>query len=697
MSSNRLLKFKSFKGNSKHYNYLFLITSFFLMNVNLLKAQVPHVKARDHINITNWVFKKGVIYNANKNNHDVAAWERINVPHTYSMDAINDIGYYRGQAWYKTNVVIPKSMDEKRIFIRFEGVGQEAEVYVNEKKAGKHIGGYSAFCFDITTLVKYKEENNITVKVTNEPNFKRIPTNDKLFNPYGGIYRPVQIFATSKCAISPLHYASSGVFVELKDLKDDIASVQLRTHLSNISENRTSEISYKIINAKKEVVLNHTRTINLLAKDSVIVEEFTIKKPELWHGKINPHLYAVKVSLKSDTGNDEVTQTFGLRHYKIDKEKGFVLNDSPYRLYGVCMHQEWKQFGPALLEEHHQKDMALVDEIGATTLRLSHYQHSDITYQLADEKGILVWSEIPFVYDYSGREGVNAKQQLRELILQNYNHPSVYLWGLWNEVRAYESPKEASVILTKELKKIAHELDATRLTASASDRGMKSNMGNITDLQAWNKYFGWYYGEYQDMADWIDDANEKHPEIRLGISEYGIGGNIYHQDITKLEKPSGNYFPEPEQTKYHEITWEIIKARPFVWSSFVWNMFDFSVAGWNRGGIPNLNHKGLITYDRKVKKDAFYFYKANWSKQAVLYIAERRNKDRERLIQNIKVYSNLSDITLFANGKKITSVKKVSDNKIINFKNIELSKGMNTIKVVSKHKKYSDKVVWNIL
>ena len=316
------------------------------------------------------------------------------------------------------------------------------------------------------------------------------------------------------------------------------------------------------------------------------------------------------------------------------------------------MHQEWKQVGPALTKEQHITDMDLVDEIGATVLRLAHYQHSDIVYELSDKKGILTWAEIPFVHDYSGREGENAKQQLTELILQNYNHPSIFVWGLWNEVRALNSPDEPCVLLTKELNELAHKLDKTRITTSASDRGMVSNMGNITDLQAWNKYFGWYYGNYKDMGTWLDASHQAYPKRPLAISEYGVGGNIYHQDASKLEKPVGNYFPEMEQSNYHELTWKILKDRPYVWGTFVWNMFDFSVAGWNRGGIPSLNHKGLVTFDRAVKKDAFYFYKANWSEEPVLYIAERRNKERQTNLISVKVYTNLDEVALYVNSKK---------------------------------------------
>ncbi|WP_343329106.1 glycoside hydrolase family 2 protein [Polaribacter staleyi] len=677
-------------------NIRHLVSSIILMSTMVLQAQLQFVKEREHINLTDWVFNKGIVYNAQKADFNTSAWGKVKVPHTYSMDAIEEVGYFRGQACYRTIVHVPESMKDERVFIRFEGVGQEAQVFVNEKEVGNHMGGYSAFCYEITDVIKINEENLIVVMVSNAPNFKRIPVDDALFNHYGGIYRPVQIFSTPKSNISPTFHASSGVFVELKEINKDVAKIEVRTHISSTVDVKTAQLMYKIIDANKNTVAELVKPLNDLNGNLIITETFEINNPVLWNGRKNPHLYSIEILFSVGDTTDKVVQKFGLKTYEVDAAKGFFLNKEPYRLNGVCMHQEWKQSGPALLLEQHQKDMDMVDEIGATSLRLSHYQHSSITYQLADEIGLLVWAEIPFVHDYSGREGANAKQQLTELIIQNYNHPSIFVWGLWNEVRAYDSTDEPCVTLTKELNKLAHELDATRLTTSASDRGMESNMGNISDLQAWNKYYGWYYGEYQDMGTWLDDARKDYPHIALGISEYGIGGNIYQQDVTKLEKPSGNYFPEPEQNTYHEISWKIIQDRPFIWSTFIWNMFDFSVAGWNRGGIPNMNHKGLVTFDREVKKDVFYFYKAQWNQnEPTLYITSRRHVNRTYKLTPIKVYSNCEEVTLTVNGKKVSKIQK-PEYHIFSWEDIELQPGKNTIMVSGqwRGKKQSDTCEW---
>jgi beta-galactosidase len=663
-----------------------------------LHAQAPFLQHRNLIKIENWKFLKGITNDAENPIFDDAQWQNVKVPHTYSMDAINDIGYYKGEVWYRTMFEVPSSMNEERTYIRFEGVGQEAIVYLNGKKIGTHIGGYSAFCYEITNLIKNKGQNVLAVNVTNAPNFKRIPVDDALFNHYGGIYRPVQLFSTPKIAITPTYFASSGVFVEATKVTPDKAQMEVRTHLSAIDNQPNSILKYSLKNAKNKVVFEKTKPLNTISKDTIIVSQFEIENPILWNGRINPHQYTLDVQLITDSSVDKVSQKFGIKTFAIDGDKGFILNNKEYRLNGVSKHQEWEQVGPAVSDENLVADMDLIDEIGAASLRLSHYQHSDKTYELADEKGLLVWSEIPFVHDWSSREGGNANQQLKELILQNYNHPSIFAWGLWNEVRSWNGDKAPAVVLTKELNKLAHKLDKTRLTTSASDRGMVDDMGGITDLQAWNKYFGWYGNSIEEMATWLDKSHREHPEIKIGLSEYGAGGNIKHQDITKLDKPKGNCFPEMEQSRYHEITWKILKDRPFVWATFVWNMFDFSVAGWNRGGVKNLNHKGLVTFDRKTKKDAFYFYKANWSKAPVLYIAERRFVERTNPAATVKVYTNLKNVVLYLNNKKMATRKLESDVNIIIFDAIGLQKGENTIKVVSadKSSKLEDEVKWEL-
>ncbi len=673
--------------------YKFLWLGLFTLVISILQAQVPLLEDREQVEISDWTFKKGVIYNAQAVAFDNSDWETVTVPHTYSMDAIEEVGYYRGNAWYRAQFNYGKAPGQ-RTYIRFEGVGQEAKVYVNGQFVGSHIGGYSAFCFEITDALAEDGNNILAVEVNNTPSYKRIPVNDVLFNHYGGIYRNVSIFNTPSVNIDPTYHATSGVFVKLDSL-GKTAKIDVNTHFSSTVKALEADVVYTLKDQKGKVILTQNSEVTFQDEKQTVQEQLEILKPILWNGKKNPYLYTLEVKVKSGRTTDVVNQEFGLRTYEVDAERGFVLNGKSYRSYGVAMHQEWEQTGPVLTKEQHEQDIAMIEELGATALRLSHYQHSDYTYELADKNGLLVWAEIPFVHDYSGREQENAKQQLTELILQNYNHPSIVFWGLWNEVRAYDSPEESCVALTKDLNELAHQLDPDRVTVSASDRGDESNMGNLSDLQAWNKYYGWYYGEYEDMGTWLDQYHQKYPNRPVGISEYGVGGNINQHDVSKLEKPVGNYFPEQEQNTYHEISWKIIQDRLFVFSSYIWNMFDFSVAGWNRGGIKNLNHKGLVTFDRQTKKDAFYFYKANWNKyEATLYIVERRFKERTEKTTPVKIYTNQKRVTLYVNGKKIGVYKNQSDINIITVDNIKLQQGENTIKVVSG--KLVDEVKWSL-
>ncbi|GJM64144.1 glycoside hydrolase family 2 protein [Persicobacter diffluens] len=663
-----------------------------LINISVFASSTVYTH-RKNIELKAWKFYKGNINQAKQTDYVDHDWEMVQVPHTYSMEALTEVGYYRGPAWYRKALQVPSSMKGERIFIRFEGVGNKAEVFVNGKKIGVHKGGYSAFCFELTDHLSGQGTDQLAVKVTNAPNFKFLPVTDNLFNIYGGIYRPVTVFSTPKSNISPLYHATSGVFVNQLEVNQKTAEIELSAHLQ-LGDDHAKTVLCQVFDPSGKKVFDQNLPLPENQREYILKEKISIDAPKLWHGKRSPKQYRVVVKLPN---GDQVSEQFGLRTFAVDAEKGFFLNGEPYRLYGVAMHQEWRDVGPALTMDHHQKDMELVQEIGASALRLSHYQHSEITYEQADEAGLVVWAEIPFVHDYSGRERDNAHQQLTELILQNYNHPSICFWGIWNEVRAYDSPEEACVPLTKSLNSLAHELDPSRLTTSASDRGMVSNMGNITDLQAWNKYFGWYYGEFEDMATFLDESHHDFPDRPIGISEYGIGGNVMHQQADMLEKPSGRYFPEMVQTQYHELTWKILKDRPFVWASFVWNMFDFSVAGWNRGGTPFLNHKGLVSYDRKTKKDAFYFYKANWSDEPVLYIEGRRNDQRAQAETEMKVFTNAEKVTFYLNGKKISHQKNMNPMHTLVFNEIHLNSGKNELTVEAKidGKRLKDTVYWH--
>lgn len=635
--------------------------------------------------LVDWSFRRGNVNYAASDTLDDGGWEQVRLPHTYSLDAINDVGYYRGPAWYRTRLGAPPA--GRRSFLRFAAAGQEAEVYVNGRRIGTHRGGYSAFCFEITEELRPGAGNLLAVRVSNAPDFHRIPVTDALFNAYGGLYRPVQLLTFPTAVfVDPAHHATSGLFVTTDSLTAHDAYLTARLHLAGRyrapAEHTLSFTVYAADGREVATTSSQRRGAVRYASDGTATAQLRIPDPVRWHGRRNPYRYRIVARVEAPGGYDEVSEPFGLREYQFSPERGFILNGEPYPLHGVCRHEEWRDRGPALLADHHRADLATVADIGATALRLAHYQQSDLVYELADSLGILVWAEIPFVHDYSGREEDNARQQLRELILQQYNRPSVFVWGLWNEVRAYRSPEEDCVGITRRLNALARELDPRRPTVSASDRGMVSNMGNLSDLQAWNKYFGWYYGQYTDLATWLDESHRDFPDRPLAISEYGIGGNVLQQDTARLDKPAGNYFPEPEQTRYHEIAWPILRERPFVWGTFVWNLFDFSVAGWNRGGVPNLNHKGLVTFDRRVRKDAYYYYRANWNPAPTLYLAGRRN-DRRAPVTDIKLFTNLDNPRLTINGEAVGRAPARAGAGVVTWAGVRLRPGENRVRVAA--------------
>jgi beta-galactosidase len=412
-----------------------------------------------------------------------------------------------------------------------------------------------------------------------------------------------------------------------------------------------------------------------------------IKNPRLWHGKNDPFLYTLKTEIFNNGELfDVIIQDVGIRYFEIDEEKGFILNGEPYKLYGVCRHQEWENIGNALLPEHHKTDMELINEIGATSIRLAHYQQDEYIYKLADSMGFLIWAEIPFVNGYKEGADDNALQQMTELIKQNFNHPSIFVWGVHNEVVKGAVVQEP-VELTKKLHNLAKNLDPERYTVAVSNIWWVHDheIHELTDLQGFNQYTGWYGGNPSGLENWIKNYHKKKPDIRTSISEYGAGGNINHQS-SDLSPPSpkGKFFAEGYQTYYHEICWAAIEECPHIWASYVWNMFDFSVPEWDRGGIKGRNHKGLITYDRKMKKDAFFWYKANWADSPVLHIAGKRNDTINTSNYIVKAYCNFGAPELIINGKNLGKMQSGINSVQFVSKEIILTKRENKISVKAR-------------
>lgn len=620
---------------------------------------------------------------------------RVDLPHTWNaQDALSGkIDYKRGIGNYEKNLFIRSEWKEKRLFIRFEGVNNIADVFVNRRHIGEHRGGYGAFIFEITGKVEYGKENSILVRVNNGEQLDIMPLVGD-FNFYGGIYRDVHLLITDETCISPLNYASPGVRLIQDSVSHKYAKVRAVVDLSNgDSGNREVELNVRLLDGQR-VVKEGTKKVNL-SGNAAMQQEFTfeIDQPHLWNGRQDPFLYQAEVTL-SRNGQmvDRVTQPLGLRFYRIDPDKGFFLNGKHLPLQGVCRHQDRSEVGNALRPQHHEEDAALMLEMGVNAVRLAHYPQATYFYDLMDKNGIIVWAEIPFVgpggYNDKGFVDLpafraNGKEQLKELIRQHYNHPSICVWGLFNELTELgDNPVE----YIKELNVLAHQEDPTRLTTSASNQ--MGDLNFITDAIAWNRYDGWYGGTPADLGTWLDRMHKDHPEICIAISEYGAGASIYHQQDSLVKTvPTSWWHPENWQTYYHIENWKTISSRPYVWGSFVWNMFDFGAAHRTEGDRPGINDKGLVTFDRKVRKDAFYFYKANWNgEEPMLYLTGKRNTVRTQRLQTIIAFTNQSGAELFVNGKSYGKATPDSY-AILEWKNVELQPGENEIKVVSTNKK----------
>lgn len=620
---------------------------------------------------------------------------RVDLPHTWNaQDALSGkIDYKRGIGNYEKNLFIRPEWKGKRLFIRFEGVNNIADVFINRRHIGEHRGGYGAFIFEITGKVEYGKENSILVRVNNGEQLDIMPLVGD-FNFYGGIYRDVHLLITDETCISPLDYASPGVRLIQDSVSHRYAKVRAIVDLSNGSSgNQEVELNVRLLDGQR-VVKEGTKNVNLSGNEVMQQElTFEIDQPHLWNGRQDPFLYQAEVTLfRNGQMVDRVTQPLGLRFYRIDPDKGFFLNGKHLPLQGVCRHQDRSEVGNALRPQHHEEDMALMLEMGVNAVRLAHYPQATYFYDLMDKNGIIVWAEIPFVgpggYNDKGFVDLpafraNGKEQLKELIRQHYNHPSICVWGLFNELTELgDNPVE----YIKKLNVLAHQEDTTRPTTSASNQ--MGDLNFITDAIAWNRYDGWYGGTPADLGKWLDRMHKDHPKICIAISEYGAGASIYHQQDSLVKTvPTSWWHPENWQTYYHIENWKTISSRPYVWGSFVWNMFDFGAAHRTEGDRPGINDKGLVTFDRKVRKDAFYFYKANWNREEpMLYLTGKRNTVRTQRLQTITAFTNQAGAELFVNGKSYGKTTPDSY-AILEWKNVELQPGENEIKVVSTNKK----------
>lgn len=630
--------------------------------------------------------------------------EKVSLPHTWNAkDAQEGYNYFRGNGKYTRNLPQDAVQTGKRIFVRFEGANTIADIELNGTPVGRHRGGYSAFAFEITPFLKPDVENRLTVQVDNSPRGDVMPIGGD-FNIYGGLHRSAQIIITNPVCISPLDHASPGIFLRQMNVSRESAELEVGTVLSSSLTQPTSVIVHlTIADADGNTVVDQSDE-NQVAPNSIthVSQPVTIPKPHLWSGREDPYLYQIQVQVEfQGRVLDQVQQPLGIRYFRIDPKEGFFLNGKPLKLQGVSRHQDRKDRGSALRDSDHDEDLALILEVGANSVRLAHYQHSEYFYSLCDRAGLIVWAEIPFVgsfvagYNDTSAFRENGKEQLTELIRQNFNHPSIVFWGIFNELTQGTGNKNPESYV-RELHALAKKEDPERLTVAASFLDADRPLNAVTDAIAFNRYFGWYYGKPSAMAGWADRARTDIRQQAFGLGEYGAGGDItQHEQSPRRPFPMFHpWHPEEYQNIVHEIHVNEIQKRPFIWGSYVWNMFDFGVAFRREGGSEALNNNGLVTYDRTAKKDAFYLYKANWNQEPVLYITSRRHTIREKQKTEIKVYANMEEVELQINGESRGSVPPVGH--VFLWPNILLHRGNNVISVVGKRagRQYRDSCVW---
>ena len=565
-------------------------------------------------------------------------WNWVNLPHTWNnidgQDGGNDL--YRGTAFYAKELEKMDLPKADRYFLEIQGANSSAILYVNGKKLANHDGGYSTWRVDITDVLE--DKNLFVFELDNSANDRVYPQNAD-FTFYGGLYRNVNIIAVNESHFDLEYYGAPGIKVT-PEVVGENAKVEVEVLVKNVKENQ------KLIYILKDVEGNIVAQQETPASQTVASLE--IENVHLWHGRKDPYLYTAEVYLKSeDEVLDNVSTRFGCRTFEIHPENGFILNGEEYPLRGVSRHQDRWGVGNALLKEHHDEDMDLICEVGATTIRLAHYQHDQYFYDLCDERGMVVWAEIPYISTHmpNGRE--NTITQMKELVVQNYNHPSIVVWGLSNEITIGGEDDPDLVENHRILNDLVHEMDKTRLTtiACVSMCSMDNEYVQIPDVVSYNHYFGWYGGDTSQNGPWFDEFHAKHPNIPIGCSEYGCEALNWH-----TSNPEQGDYTEEYQAYYHE---ELIKqffTRKYMWATHVWNMFDFGADARNEGGENGQNHKGLVTFDRKYKKDSFYAYKAWLSDDPFVHICGKRYVDRVEETTKVTVYSNQPEVELFANG-----------------------------------------------
>jgi beta-galactosidase len=670
------------------------------------------------------------------------SWSKVSVPHTW-----NRVGYYldrgdhinrpdnlnktQGIGWYRLQFTAP-AMRGKRAWLEFDAASRTAEVWLNGVRLGSHAGGFSRFRFDATAAMR-PGANLLAVKTDNRQPKEAGPTADVLpltgdFFVHGGIYRPVRLVVTDAVHFDMLDYGGPGVYATTASIAGGVATLSLRAKLRNDGHTAANlRLVARLFDAGGKVAGTVEQPASLTAGEGrELSQTLVVKDAHLWQGVEDPYLYTMEVEVRGRAGKvlDRLSQPFGIRQMRLDAERGFFLNGRPLKLHGVGMHQDREGKGWALSEANIEDDVKTIRDMGANTIRLTHYQHGLPVHALADRYGLILWDEIPLVTAWTiGSEQLepsagllaNARQQLQELIRQNFNHPSVAVWGIANEVDfgrgrpdfLGKAPKAVPdpMPMLRGLNALAKQEDPSRPTVLAQcceNRGMPQvpNTAEVTDAAGANLYFGWYYGKPQDLSSHLDALHAKRPQQPLAVTEYGGGGaTSLHTDDPQggPVEFTGRIQPEEYQTWLHEENWRILGAKQYLWATWLWNSFDFATTTRREGDSQDINTKGLVTYDRQVKKDAFYFYRANWSPQPTVHIVGRRYDDRAYAATDVRVYSNAGSTDLSLNGRSL-GVKQDCPDRICTWPAVRLAGGTNRLVATGTYPtgRVDDSIAWHV-
>ncbi|WP_410657403.1 glycoside hydrolase family 2 TIM barrel-domain containing protein [Amycolatopsis sp. lyj-112] len=676
---------------------VFVVFFLLLGDTFVAASAVPAASGRQTVDLNrDWRFLRWDAPGAAGPGFDDSAWARVTVPHTWNAEDGQDGGgdYYRGVGWYRRSLVVPPRSAGRKLWLQFDGANTTTVVWVNGVRLGEHKGGYARFRFDATSVLRPGRDNLIAVSVSNAADSAVAPLSGD-FTMGGGLYRDVSLVVTDRVHVDMLDFGGPGVYLRQRVVAERRASIEVTTKLAG----GTAKVRTRITGERGTPVAQGTTGVR--AAGTSVTQTLVIDRPRLWAGRADPFTYQVVVDvLDPRTGRimDTVTEPLGVRTVAVDPAEGLRLNGDHVRVQGVNLHQDRIGKGFAISPSELAEDFRLMAEMGVNAVRTAHYQHGPGFYELADRYGFLVWTEIPLVNltDASPEFRTVTEQQTSELVRQNFNHPSVVFWGLGNEL--WNDTPQVNELVAALTRQVTAERPGG-MTAYASccvwDRGV---LNSHAEISGYNKYFGWYTDSTADFGKWADELHAADPRRKIGMSEYGAGASVHqHAERPARPVPDSDWHPEEYQSKFHEDYWRAIESRPYLWGGFVWVMFDFASDGRSEGDTYGRNDKGLVTGDRRIRKDAYYWYQANWTSTPVVHLTSGRWTSRTASVTDVKAYTNADTVTLHVNGRQIGAARSGADRAVV-WPEVSLNPGPNVVTVsgVKDGRMHTDQATWTL-